>query len=203
MSSTNNPEISSVPSSTVRGRRSKPPRPPKRPPAVGERQDKGESKTPSVRNSTQSFLVALVLSAMSLLLVGYFLGLFHTKSWAESANLHAVDSSEQHDAMESINATGKPFVIAFYTTSCMACRRMRKTYERASKLLLDEAPCFAAELSQPINKRWIDVFQLRAVPAVYFVRGAHRAQYKGDRDAEKLVEFVKSELKQTQMDLPK
>lgn len=192
MSTVGPPEPTPIRPVSVRKRRSDVPEP-KRLASVAKRKE-----MPQVTTSYATLLIAFILTALTLLILALFLGVFDTRRWYGSSNLHATDSAAQHEALELVNVTGKPFLLAFYSTSCVACRRMRKPFHVASERLVDVIPCFASEVTHVVNKPWLKLYAVDSVPAIYFVKASRRVRYKGGFDPDKIVAFVKDMLREGQ-----
>lgn len=185
MSAVAPPEPTPLRSGSVRKRRSDVPEP-KRLASIANRKETSKVTAPFV-----TLLIAFILSGLTLLALALLLGLFDTKEWSGYSNLHAADSLAQHEALELANATGKPFLIAFHSTSCLACRRMRKPFYVASQRLVDVVPCFSAKVSPAVNKPLLKLFAVDSIPAIYFVKASYRVRYRGGFDPDKIVAFVK------------
>lgn len=173
-------------------------------PPLGKNKQK---QTPKMKpsNIRQSILVQVVMASMlsgvTLVIIGLAMGLLDQHKWKAGPNMYNADTIDQHRYLQTLNESGKPIVLAMYSTSCLACRRMRKPFTHAAKVLSTEAQlnvaCFAADVADKHNSAWIDQYQVRTVPSILFIHGARFVRYRGKAESSPIVEFVRKELKQS------
>lgn len=142
-------------------------------------------------------LGALVLSAITLAIAAFLLGLFQRGEWPTQSNAYAIEdatASEHQKQIAHLQETNSPYVIIFYSTKCMACRRMRAPYIRASAELSDFAPCFMAEVSQNVSRSLARKLNVTAVPSIFLVKGQANHLYDGSPDVAAIVRFVQNNI---------
>lgn len=149
-----------------------------------------ESRRSTPVSALLSGILAFILSVLTVAVFGYATGMFSTATW--------VPPGLDVATLQARNASGAPFVLAFYSTSCIACRRMRAPFQKAAKAL--NVPCFAvdvsggrAERSDDVNA-WLALYAVRTIPSVYYVKAARRVKYNGPPSASKIQKFVGEEL---------
>lgn len=142
----------------------------------------------------QTTLTAALCAGLTLLLAMFLLGFFQFGTWPNSTNLHALNTEEEYEKLAIVNATAHPFVIAFYSSSCMACRRMRNPFIVAAKQLNGIAQCFAAEASYKVNAKLLDMYNVTSVPSVYFMHMDKAVLYKGRSYPQNIANFVKGQM---------
>lgn len=171
-------------------------------PPLGKDKQKQKPKMKPT-NIRQSILVQVViaslLSGMTLVIIGLAMGLLDQHKWKAGTNMYNADTVDQHRYLQTLNESGKPIVVAMYSTSCLACRRMRKPFTHAAKVLSTEpqldVACFAADVADKHNSAWIDQYQVRVVPSILFIHGARFVRYQGKPESSPIVAFVRNELK--------
>lgn len=162
------------------------------------RTTRGPKLTRGQRNEMQirATLGALVLSALTLGLAAFLLGLFHRGEWPSRPNARPIGDNENStlQALTLLQDQGSPYVIVFYSTKCMACRNMRAPFLRASTLLEKFVPCFTAEVSHEVSRKLARQLNVTNVPSIHLVRGQTHDLYKGARDPHAIVDFIKDSL---------
>ena len=134
-----------------------------------------------------------------LVVLSVSLGLFDFSSWDSPKRRTVV--SEDLDRVDAASVAGSSFVVAFYSTSCIACRRFRTSYEKAASQLSSKrgVPLFAVNVDSHTDarvKKRIEMYGVTAVPSIYFVHAARRVKYRRPPVAKRIVSFVENDLSQ-------
>lgn len=140
----------------------------------------------------QTLMAAILLSALTLVVMSFAMGLFNFSTWDNEKNV----IGEEISSIEQVNSTGKPFILAFYSKACIACRRMRRPYQAAAKSVLNSfhVQSFAADVDKKEISPWIGLYGVEVVPSLYFVHAGRRVMYRGSPVSKKIIKFITDEL---------
>lgn len=180
------------------------------PPAVqdqpGSAQDEPVVAIHDLRRSEDSkaFILVVLISLSVSLSILYYYGLFASGKWPSAGPVSLISSESQGLRLltsvreSSGGEIAKPFVLVFFSESCISCRKMTThVIAAAERLEVDNVSFFAVPVGKGRNKELVGEFDIQYVPAVYLVTSAGldgRFLYSDGPSSQKLFAFIKSKL---------
>lgn len=158
------------------------------------------SKTFELSVSVVTLVLCLATMAGSL----WYFGILSSGVWPESSHITLVHTESDADALlarvtDSLNT---PFVIVFYSDSCLACRRMKGQYYPAARR--SDLPFYAVRYSKQVANL-VKHFDIQFVPAVYVVvpskGSAAISLYRGSFKSDSILKFVQETVVEQQVPL--
>lgn len=156
--------------------------------------DAAEERRKATRNlQLRNLSMATKMAGLTFLIGMWLLGFFSSGDWPEKVNVHAVSlPSRQYDALQANVREGAPFMVAFYSAKCMACRRMQSPFLQAGQRLEGVLPFYSVSAVQPGVRDLLKQYDVKLVPSVIFVNGnGVRVPYVDRAEAHHIVGFVK------------
>lgn len=140
------------------------------------------------------FVISAIISSTVL----YQVGVLGNGDWLgkDAVNIQVVNGREQWDALRSTH--NKPALLAFYSKSCPACKRMRKPFRTVAALPRMQNVLFVvSDVGTAHN--FADAYGIQFVPTLMFFPSGSDAHvtYTGTSSATSLVKFLDEQLKQT------
>lgn len=149
------------------------------------------SRKAEVYNAVGVLVLTAVLSIISL----WWIGVLESGRWVNSSRSRVLISSGDFDTFRrEINVLSeRPLVVAFYSESCLHCKRMRKPFLRCSVEHVDmNFVAVNAEQSAGVA----EVFKIKFVPTVLYIPDRQSLSeyhvYEGGANFHSLSRFLKT-----------
>ncbi|KAL2892948.1 Protein disulfide-isomerase [Bienertia sinuspersici] len=144
----------------------------------------------------------MAISRVSIFVV-CFLALFASIFASESSSDVASESKEfvltlDHSNFSDTIAKHDFIVVEFYAPWCGHCKNLAPEYEKAASILSSHDPAIVlakVDANEDINKELATEYDVKGFPTLKIFRngGKHIQEYKGPREAEGIVEYLKKQ----------